>query len=174
MVFSRQCKSGRAKVVPCRSTANDLVAEAECLWAAERNGPSNHRISASWGRVALLCHPGRDAPRLILNAWAARVRQEPGYADVPQADGEGPLISKDGILQIEWPILVESDQAVPLDILLATATCPSLLGTPPQYPDARRIAEAWRNDTQGNISYFRNNRAHGIQTFEDPAIEGLL
>src|SRR5271165_777112 len=60
MVFSRQCKLGQAKVVPCRSTAGDIVDEAEHLWTAERNAPPNHRISASWGRVALLSRSDRN------------------------------------------------------------------------------------------------------------------
>ena len=173
MVFSRQCKLGQAKVVPCRSTAGDIVDEAEHLWAAERNEPPNHRISASWGRVALLSRSDRNIPQGILNAWAARVSREPSYGDVPQADGEGPLIIG-GVLQIEWPTLIETDEPAPLDLLLATATHPKFVGDPPQYPDPGTIAEAWRDDTGGHVSYFRNNRRDGIHTFQDDAISGLL
>ena len=86
MVFSRQCELGQAKVVPCRSTAGDIVDEAEHLWAAERNEPPNHRISASWGRVALLSRSDRNIPQGILNTWAARVSREPS----PSACGTFP------------------------------------------------------------------------------------
>jgi len=94
-------------------------------------------------------------------------------AEVPQADGEGPLIIG-GVLQIEWPTLIETDEPAPLDLLLATATHPTLVGDPPQYPDPGTIAKAWRDDTSGHASYFRNNRRDGIHTFEDDAISGLL
>ena len=57
MVFSRLCKPGHAKLVPCRATADDIIDEAEHLWAAERNGPLNHRISANWGACSPVTAP---------------------------------------------------------------------------------------------------------------------
>jgi hypothetical protein len=182
MVFSRLCKPGHAKLVPCRATADDIIDEAEHLWAAERNGPLNHRISANWGRVALLSHPDHDVPKAILSTWAVRVAQEPTYPDVPQAPGEDPLLSRSGILQIDWPRLgdpkkpaIDNLKLAPLDLLLATANHPTLVGQPPEYPDPATIASPWRGSAAGQVSpYFVNNRQSGILTFEDDAISSLL
>jgi len=177
MIFSRLCAVGSAKAVRCStdiSNVYDLIAEAEHLWAAERNKPSNGRISADWGRVALLSNPGRDIPQTLLDSWAARVSHEPSYVDVPQEPHEGSLVSNRGILQIPWPTLASSGEAVPLDLLLATANHPTFAGVPPRYPDPRQIAEAWRKDKAGNVSYFRNNQRDGIRTFQDEAINRLL
>jgi hypothetical protein len=174
MVFSRLCDPGHAKVVPCRATAESIIDEAEHLWAAERNAPLNRQISTSWGRVALLPHPDRDIPKAILRAWATRVAQERTYADVPQASGEGSLLSRSGILQIGWPRSVDADEPAPLDLLLATANHPTLVGQPPDYPDPSRIALLWRGSTSGRVGYFVSNRQNGILTFEDDAISSLL
>ena len=177
MVFSRGCEPGAAIVVRCKAdveAAADLITEAEHLWTAERNEAPNGRISANWGRVTLLMRPGADIPKVILDAWAARVAAERGYRDVPQAAGEGSLVSRQGILQITWPVQVDSGKDVPVDLLIATATEPSLTGQPPQYPEPERIAEAWRNDKADNVRYFRNNRKGGICTFQDEAINRLL
>src|SRR5882672_9080428 len=55
MVFSRSCPLGHAKVIRCRNlvaSTDDLIAEAEHLWAAERSArQSNQHISTSWGAV---------------------------------------------------------------------------------------------------------------------------
>src|ERR1041384_5385934 len=64
MVFSKGCNPGVADAVPCVNpvrSGQDLVAEADQLWAAEQNAPEpNGRISASWGCVVLLCNPTSD------------------------------------------------------------------------------------------------------------------
>src|SRR5690348_14469584 len=65
MVFSRTCPPGEAIAVRCKAEIEkpaDLIAEAEHLWAAERNDEPNQRISAGWGRVALLVRAGADIP----------------------------------------------------------------------------------------------------------------
>jgi hypothetical protein len=106
MVFSRLCQYGQAIVVRCRRhvvTASDLITEAEKLWAAERLGKPNHRICAKWGSVALLCHPDRDIPQELLDAWAKHVSEDHDYGHIPQAAGEERLVSEGGILQIPWP-----------------------------------------------------------------------
>jgi hypothetical protein len=134
MVFSRLCELGQARVVRCAravSSAEDLIAEAEQLWAAERNRPVERSISAGWGCVALLCNPDRDVPQEILTGWERRVARERYYGNVPQTADEGSLVSSDGVLQIPWPRRVTGNAAVPLDLLLATATYPTLEGMPP-------------------------------------------
>jgi hypothetical protein len=177
MVFSRLCEAGQAIAARCRhdvERGDDLIAEAQALWSAEINVPGSHHLSKNWGRTALLINPDSTVPQDIVEAYVARIRREPGYRDVPQSPGEGPLISERGILRIPWPIDVPSGQALRLDLLLATANYPDFIGDPRGYPDAGTIADAWRRDTAGNVLYFHRNRAEGIRTFEDDAISALL
>ncbi len=177
MVFSRRCAAGQAKAVPCQDsvrTPGDLVTEAEHLWAAEERTHRNGRIGKKWGCVTLLPNPQRNIPVEFRNAWAARIRTERHYGNIGQAQGEGELVNKSGILQIAWPALVADNTPVPLDLLLATATQPDLTGQPRTYAAPETIAAAWRNDRQDNVRYFRNNVRDGIRTFEDEAIRASL
>jgi len=172
MVFSRGCPPGAAKVLPCRNLVNsekDLIAEAEYLWTAERlSDRANHRISAAWGCVALLVRSEAQIPANLLKSWASRVRSEPGYGAVPQADGEGTLVTDTGLLQIPWPSLAGAEgRPLDLDLLLATATHPTLEGAPPSYPSPKAIAAA---NAEDNTRYFQNNREHSIRTFQDEEI----
>ena len=97
-----------------------------------------------------------------MDGWAGRISGEPGYGNVPQVDGEGELVSKAGILQIAWPRLLDkSEQGLP-DLLLATATHPTLHGSPSDYRSAEMIAHAWNADIGNNVEYFRQNTAHGM------------
>lgn len=177
MVFSRGCAPGQAMVVPCRNgirMPEDLVIEADHLWAAERKQSRNGRISAAWGCVTLLANPHREIPKHIFTGWSNRVHSARPYGDICQALGEGELINQDGLLQVPWPTLVVNNNPVALDLLLATATQPSLTGNPPGYPTPQSIAERWRNDGADNVRYFRNNVECGIRTFEDDAIRAHL
>ena len=148
--------------------------EAEQLWAAERRAALNGRISAKWGCVTLMHNPHREIPAGILNCWAARVSCAKDYGNIRQAPGEGVLVNDRGILQIPWPTLVSDNSPAVLDLLLATATQPDLIGDPPSYPTPQVIADKWRNDTDNNVKYFRNNVRDGIRTFEDDAIAAIL
>jgi hypothetical protein len=177
MVFSRLCELGQALLVRCLrdvSTADDLIAEAEHLWTAERSGKPNHRVSAGYGCVALLRHPHQDISQELLDAWAGRVSREQGYGNVPQTAREGCLVSDRGLLQIPWPTLIDGNNPVAIDLLLATANHPTLEGERKSYPTPVTIADAWRKDSDGNVSYFWNNNKHGIRTFEDEAIRERL
>lgn len=176
MVFSRSCEPGHARVVRCKrsiSTVDDLIAEAQALWKAEQPSATPGRIAADWGCVALLRNPGRPIPVDLLEEWARRVADEPNYGRVRQAQEEGCLVTKDGLLQIDWPGLVEGGEALQLDILLVTANDPTLTGTPPAYPSAETIADAW-NHAGDHVDYFWKNRDSGIQTFQDDEIRVLL
>lgn len=177
MVFSRLCEVGQARVVCCASTVSsgeDLIAEAEHLWAAERNWTVERSISAGWGCVALVRNPDRDIPRPILTRWANRVSEERNYGNVPQTPEEGLLVSDDGLLQIPWPRLTESNEPVALDFLLATATHPTLAGMPASYPSVDTIANAWNADRDSHVEYFWRNVDSGIRTFQDDAIRERL
>jgi hypothetical protein len=69
---------------------------------------------------------------------------------------------------------VSDDTAVPLDFLLATATHPTLAGTPSAYPSIETIANAWNTDRNNEVKYFWKNRDSGICTFQDEAISKRL
>jgi hypothetical protein len=177
MVFSRGCPLGRAIIAPCAlgiSNIGDLVTEAEHLWAAESNKPIEQCISASWGRIVVLPNPSSTIPLSLMKDWAERVSGEPTYGDVPQAEREGQLVSKEGILQIAWPQPIGTVPADLPDLLLATATHPSLQGSPRDYSSVEEIAGAWKSDRSNQIKYFLQNVAHGIHTFQDAAIRERL
>jgi hypothetical protein len=143
------------------------------LPAAEQNATVSRQISAGWGCVTLLCNPDSNIPQAFLTGWANRVAQELNYSNVPQTPQEGRLVSAGGLLQIAWPRRV-AGAAAPLDFLLATATRPTLTGTPVSYPTVEMIANAWNADTGNHVEYFWKNNDNGIRTFQDDAILQVL
>lgn len=175
MVLSGGCPSGHARAVACRATPQseaDIIEEAEQLWTAERSEVrSNGRISANWGCVALLPNPQTELLEEMLSGWGNRVHRENQYGHVPQAPSEPELVDELGLLHIPWPTVVsDRPNSLPFDLLLATATHPTLKGNPPDYPPPDTIARAWGEDAADAISYFRNNTVSGISTFEDRLI----
>ena len=177
MVFSSGCEAGRAKLVRYSHTVvsiGDLISEAEHLWAAEQNATPNAELSAGWGCVTLLHNPERPLSETFLTGWADRISRNRNYGNMTQPATERRLVSPGGLLEIAWPRRVADGSAVPLDFLLATATCPTLTNMPPSYPSAEEIAAAWNADTQGHVEYFWKNRDHGICTFQDDEISARL
>ena len=177
MVFSRLCEPGDAKVLRCTrsvSTAADLIAEAEALWKAEQPGAAPGRIAVDWGCVALLCNPERKIPEDMLKALAERVGREADYGHVSQTQEEGILVSKNGLLQIAWPHLVEGGSPVQLDLLLATANDPEITTASPSYPEPETIANAWNSAASRHAEYFWRNAENGIRTFQDDEIRAVL
>ncbi len=177
MVFSRLCEAGRAKVLRCThaiSTPEDLIVEAEALWKAEQPGACAGRIAAEWGCVALLCNPDRQIPDSLLTGWAERVGCEPDYGNVSQTREEGRLISDEGLLEIDWPHLVEDGTPVALDLLLVTANDPRITAASPAYPSGAMIANAWNAAASKHVEYFWNNTDNEITTFQDAEIRALL
>jgi hypothetical protein len=88
MVYAPGTPPGRAKAVPCKhtvSSAEELVAQAAALWAAEQSGPRDPRPgelhSATWGCVALLPNPSRNIPSRLLDGWAQRTATERSSRD---------------------------------------------------------------------------------------------
>jgi hypothetical protein len=176
MVFSRLCETGHAKAIGCSrgvSRAAELIAEAEALWRAEQSDAAPGRIAAGWGCVALLCNPERKVPKSLLEAWADRVAREPNYGQESQTQAEGRLIGDDGLLQIDWPRLVEGGAPVELDLLLVTANDPRINASFLKYPDVGMITNAW-NAANNNAEYFWRNAENGIRTFQDDEIRSLL
>lgn len=181
MVFSASlCEDhahlGSAIAVPCKqgvSSIGDLVDEAEWLWAAERNTDSrNGKISACWGSVAVKVNPNRNIPSIILNGWAARVSKESSYGKLKHANDETGAVTAMGLLNIPWPSTLSGDP-LDLDVILATATNPTIIGG--RYPSAKEIAERWKSPSGScYVNYFWYNRKHNITTFQDPDIERYL
>lgn len=183
MVISRLCLRqshglGTGKVIPLKypvETPEQLVKEAEFLWAAERKVPrSNNCLSADWGCVALMVNSDSQVSLDLLDGWRERVTQESQYGKLCHMKQEGPAVTADGFLNIPWPRLLQEAIPLPMDILLATATNPTLTGDPPTYPRIREIARAWRLDSEGNDQYFWHNREGGIHTYQDDAILKFL
>jgi hypothetical protein len=180
MVFSEQAGEGRAKIVRCyRDIVNppDLDVETNELWAAERNISSDGLIASDWGCVVLLCNPASAVPAELTDAWAMRVGAIRGYGRIPRVSEEATPVSDRGLLQMPWPVIVGTTDSVPLDLLIATANHPSLIGNPKSYPTPGTVAAAWlaENALKNNrVEYFRKNVANGISTFEDDDIEALL
>lgn len=179
MVFSKSLSEdeyGRAIVVPCCRPAKDIgsvVDEAEHLWTAETSKCKNseHRVSAGWGCVGLLSkHP---LPADWCSGWKKKISGEPCYGRLKHADNEDPAVDgSSGFLTIPWP-KSEDGSGLEVDILLATATCPTICNG--RYPTAQEIAAAWNSQRgRDHVDYFRKNRAHGIKTFQDDCIQEHL
>ena len=186
MVFSPSLFSdpqlGRAWVVPCKRIVNDVAGieeEAEQLWKAEAPDGKNrkngkNRISAGWGCVALLEHPKRSLSDAGRSRWKQRVsREECDYGQLNSAVDEEPAVDQQsGLLKIPWPTPVEGPD-LPCDVLLATATNPTIVGG--RYPSPEQIADAWKTPGgKQHVDYFSNNRKHDIETFQDREIEEQL
>ena len=177
MVFSRGCQLGEGKAVPCShsvSCVEELIEEAECLWAAEQPSEQSQRqnaLSANWGCVALLANPRVQKDLVgVLNGWGKRVALEKNYnrKQYDEPDGRS-LMDEQAILQIPWPNQTDTSIGLALDLVLATATKPEK-----DYPSARLIAQAWKDDRKGHVDYFWCNRKNGIRTFQDDEIEKYL
>ena|SRR6185437_1311916 len=88
--------------------------------------------------------------------------REPDYGHVSQTQEEGTLVSKNGLLQISWPRLIEGSTPAQLDLLLATANDPRITATLPSYPEPEAIANAWNAAANRHVEYFWKNRDNGI------------
>jgi hypothetical protein len=181
MVFAPACPLGRAKIIECQhsnNTIDDVIREAQALWLAEsRDGsPRQPTLASNWGCVALLANPASALPRSLFDAWAARVAEERYsrgkvrcYDSQAYAVQGRAAISDGGLLQIAWPVFASTGAAVDsFDLLLATATKPTPDANTRDYPNAERIAAAWRSTS--NPQYFLENRKHGFHTFQDDEI----
>ena len=132
---------GTAIAVPFNSA--DMFNEAEHLWTAERDAPdgSDGTIAAGWGCVGLLEHPSGPLHREERERWTDRVQGKAVYGNLPHGRNERSAVSKSGFLSIDWPKTV-NDSLLEWDVLLATATCPTLYNA--EYPSSRHIAQAWQ------------------------------
>ncbi len=181
MVFSTElCQAknhlGSGILVACRHaiyTVDDLVAEAEYLWAAEKDTEQRTSdVSATWGCIALLVNPKNPNIARLIDGWVKRIAQEKHYGKLERAHGESALVNADGQIAIPWPQRKDG-KAIDTDILLLTATNPTTVDG--RYATPEEIASAWKIPSgRSHVSYFWNNRKSGVETFQDTEIEALL
>lgn len=182
MVFSCGLENehlGCAVIVPCIrkvTSIENLIEEAEHLWVAEQVEPHRGagKISGTWGCVGLLANPDSKIPLALSQGWGERENHEQNrnYGQLDHAPDESPAVNDEGILQIAWPPLLDSGGGVPCDLLLATATKPTLIDG--RYATAEEVAHAWIEAGEDSVEYFRSNREHGIITFQDEEIARYL
>lgn len=171
MVFSPSLAADRfGTAIAIPFNCSDLTEEAEWLWAAEALSPAGPtgRISASWGCVALCENPDRHISGRMRDGWKHRVEREPGYGRLIRADGEDDVVDTSGFLKIGWP-RTDADAPLEWNALRATANSPSVANG--SYPSVTSVADGWgtRNGRK-YVSYFWNNKTHGISTFQDEEI----
>jgi len=158
MVIEPQRPHGAALLVPFRAlirSAEELIAEAESLWQAERSEPTcRGPLGANWGCVGVLF---RNDPA----SWAERWRE----SFVDRACEAVPPVDQAGRLDIDWPISLADGSRAPFDVILATATRAAKPSV-----SARAVAEAWIQQSDGHERYFFENVRHGIRTHEDAQI----
>jgi hypothetical protein len=142
-----------------------LLAKAEGIWKKEPRLFANE-----WGAVGLLLNPEverKDKPNaeMIRSQWTETFRQYSRNFDHSQyrLEDEGPVIDERGFLKIEW--VAEMND---FHFLIGTPTVPD-----PKRPlNGKEIAQ--RMIVNEYRSYFDNNRAGNISTFQDVQIISLL
>ena len=170
MVFSPSLDKahyGHGIAIRCKS--QDIVQEAECLWAAESNGKGG--VSAPWGCVGLLPNP--DSTRLPseqCKRWSELIRgcgeRRSNYRELAKVSAG---VNENGFLTIPWPKLANGS-TLAFDALLATATKPTS-----HDPQPSEIASRWKTPRgKEHVYYFYKNRKNGIETSQDVKIGCLL
>jgi hypothetical protein len=156
MTFGGQAGAGRAVLVPCTTQVDsleDLIAEAQALWAAESMKAEPGRIGcARWGCVGA---GFRGAAAELAPQWAGWFR---GHATPVAA------VDAAGLLRVPWP---REPEASDIELMLATSTIPE-----PVPPTPEQIAGAWME--QGGEEYFFRNVENDIRTPDDLAIWRVL
>jgi hypothetical protein len=149
-------------VRPIRSP-NGLIEEADCLARAEG------LKKWTWGAIGILTSPRANVPQDILDGWKTYFTKEARGCDVcsAHAKGESPVLNDNGFLRIHWPTPVSRDTEVKPDLLLATATAPTL-GPFGRYPRPDEIGWAYAKTPEPE--YFVENVRNGIRTNQDVGI----
>jgi len=171
MVFSRLCyrhkQLGQGVIVPFSrpiESFNDLQQEVDSLGRAERLD-SNWQ----WGAVGLLTRASCKCPANLLQQWTQYFRARSAHyeAFAGHTRSEQPTISRDGFLNLRWPL--SGKDADRFDFLLATPTKAriEIQPRPRRYPNSTEIATFLPAD---KTNYFINNVLCGIRTQQDAAI----
>jgi hypothetical protein len=141
------------------------LAKAEGVWTEQRP-----YLAKDWGAVGLLVNENKKSANWIKSNWIQifrenRCEQAPYPFNHTQysIENELPVISEDGLLQIDWPPEIDD-----FDFLIATPTAPR----PRTVLTAKIIAE--RMIEENYRIYFDNNRSSNITTFQDNEISKFL
>lgn len=177
MVFSTDCKNekmGQGVFLPFINNpvnANQLHTHSLELIRSERKGKEldKNRYSWSWGALGLCINPQnlvKGSPKekqakILLDIWSRNFGLSFTHYDYC-ANGEESIMQKGGLLNIEW-----SEQLEGFDFLIATATKPNK-----EYPSSEEIAA--KMIERMDESYFRNNVANKISTYQDEDIMAEL
>jgi len=168
IVLSKRCyrhqELGVAYAAACSHPVNDaedLLAEAEQLAGVE--GLNDW----TWSAVGLLPNPASSVPEEIMASWKRYANPKLAQCDLftCRPKSEPPIISREGILRLRWPVLVSNGSPVEIDLLLAT---PTALRAPAPYPRPKLIGETFAR--QDYATYFVSNVSNGIRTTQDGAI----
>ena len=169
---------GTGFFVPVRNpihNVSDLILEARHMWGAELNWtdlPKRFSSTKSkWGGIALGPKPGSSHLTDLEEGWKKAVAENPGFYEAFEpASEELPIVNTRGLLEMPWPKTLDG-KPLEADLVLATVTQPTYLrvrGGYERYATPFEIARAWNQ--LGEAEYFRKNRAHGIETFQDREI----
>lgn len=157
MTFSQDRRLGQAVIVPCRRDIYDssaFIDEAVALWKAEYPRATEGSVGASWGGcVGALFRDYNTFPETI-SSWN-------NYFGRKSTSPISP-VNENGLLEIPWPTVIESDSEINVDVILATAT-----KAEEKVPKPEDIADAWVKQNNGYERYFFENVRHGIRTPDD-------
>lgn len=189
MVFSsgiEQSDFGVGIVVPVKnnplSSLDDLKKEVEAMSNAEQmkkgfisGGPTN----GAWATMAFVINSNFINPDKIREWWSQQLEksENPGKKQIDNpkkkykiGDERESILTDYGAMNINWSQAVDAScqsEIDNLDILFAACTKPKHESGENRYPTPEEIACAENTKPPGSRDYFRNNRAHGIITFQD-------
>ncbi|MGE9313617.1 hypothetical protein ACLOAU_18340 [Niabella sp. CJ426] len=176
MIFSNHpsTKPGQAFIIELKDEIRSFrvlekhafaMAKAEGIWKDEITPIVNKR----WGTVSLLINPQIDMKDkanadLIRNRWRKLYQTyssfNPSIYNINS--GDAPIIDQDGFLQLPW-----MEQMNNFDFLLTTPTVPD------PHEALQPSAIANKMNDKNHWTYFNENIANGITTFQDDEIQAL-
>jgi hypothetical protein len=144
----------QADIAPADRTQRERLSP---LWAATFREEWNKRKTLEQGRRPAERHEG-PVPCSV-------------YAP---PDGSKSAVNDDGMLQLSWPNLEDPNSQLEMfDLLLATATTPTLDPHTGGYPSIPTIIQAWTN-AQDEFYYFRCNQRYRFTTYQDQTIKAAF
>ncbi|MEQ5790657.1 hypothetical protein J4E06_06320 [Muricauda sp. NFXS6] len=149
----------------------DLIDEAMALIKAECMATQlNFSVfNWKWGTVGICLNPkilekNEGGFQSFLNLWRNKYgTKKPLKPSEFKVGAEEEIINDGGVINLRWP-----EELDKFDYYITTLTKPELS----IYPSSKEVAQVMTDSH--DETYFRNNRKHGIITFQDEAIEEIL